>query len=168
MGREEGKTWILVQLQTWVDWVLPGLWVACAAKECPFCCLHSFQAAYGDCNQGMWCGEGAKYCSCMEMTFLKSSHFFPYAVTFLIAAEAAAVFNSKILSLLTLLRDPQLALLCSLDSSQKSLTSVLGFFLAAIVVRKIVIAWHCWNYTGAHQGVSKRGADLMSGSDTWK
>lgn len=71
------------------------------------------------------------------MTFLKSSRFFPYAVIFLIAVGAAAIgLEQQDLSLLTLLRDPQLVLLSSLASSQKSLTSVLGFFLAIMVVKK--------------------------------
>lgn len=70
-------------------------------------------------------------------TFLKSSCFFPSAVTFLIAVGAAAIgLEQQDLSLLTLLRDPQLALLSSSASSQNCLVSVLEFFLAIMVVRR--------------------------------
>lgn len=70
------------------------------------------------------------------MTFLKSIYFFPYAITILTAVGAAAIgLEQQYPTLLTLLRDPQLALLSSLASSRNSLTAVLGFFLAIMVVR---------------------------------
>lgn len=100
----EGRTQI--QLQSWAKEVLSGMWVAWATKGWLFCHSHSFQAAYEDWKQEMWCREGEKYCSWVEMTFLKSSRFFPYAITFLLAVGTAAVVPEwQDLNLFTLLWD---------------------------------------------------------------
>lgn len=95
------------------------------------------------------------------MTFLKSSHFFPYAVTFLNEVEAAAIsLEEQDLSLFTPLRDPQLALLRSLASSQKSHFSA-GVFLGHNGGEKIVVLWTLLEFYWCPSGVSRTRADLI-------